>query len=590
VPATAERATGALLDRLRPVLLLVSVGLLLLVALSRPNAAAPDLAPRGWAPGPPLPLTLGPAAVTATLWTAYLVGAAAVALGLARPHATRPLPWLVPVGLGALALLGAPTGSADHVNYAAYGRILVSGGDPWVEPPQAWAGGADPVTSRVEEPWTTEPSVYGPFATALHGLAALVGDGNLRQTVWVWQVVVVLAWLGVRAALRAALGPEQDARVDVVWTTNPLVLSAGLLGAHVDTVATALAVAAVWAAVRWRGPAGAVAAGVLVALAGCTKFTYAVVAVGVLVAVWWRGGPLPGRARGGAAGRAARLRWTGAFLGAVVVVVVGLHLWAGPHVYDQLGAARRSISLASPWRLVLEALRSPLGEDGTRTLVAVLSAVLAVALAWALFRLSGPAPARAAANGHVPDTDPGTAGAPSAADRQVRGTDPVTFAADRQVRDTDPVTFAANRQVRDTDPVTFAANRQVRDADAAADAAGFAPVALWVTGVLAAAYALAAAYTLPWYDLLAWACLPAVVGPALDATLLARLTVMSMAYVPGRVLGMTPAVEALTLGARRHVAPWLLLALWAAVLTAAARPGWARRLAPRPRGSAPPPR
>lgn len=110
-----------------------------------------------------------------------------------------------------------------------------------------------------------------------------------------------------------------------------------------------------------------------------------------------------------------------------------------------------------------------------------------------------------------------------------------------------------------------------------------------MTAVLAGAYALAAPYSLPWYDLLAWACLPALVGPVVDGALLARLAVMSAAYVPGRVLGMTAGVEALTLGVRRHVAPWLLLAVWAVVITSAVRPGWARRPGPRPPASGPPP-
>ena len=69
--------------------------------------------------------------------------------------------------VGALALLTGPFGSADHTNYAAYGRIAAQGGDPYLVPPEAWAGGLDPVTSAVEPPWTETVSVYGPFATLL---------------------------------------------------------------------------------------------------------------------------------------------------------------------------------------------------------------------------------------------------------------------------------------------------------------------------------------------------------------------------------------------------------------------------------------
>lgn len=97
--------------------------------------------------------------------------------------------------------------------------------------------------------------------------------------------------------------------------------------------------------------------------------------------------------------------------------------------------------------------------------------------------------------------------------------------------------------------------------------AGWAATALWVLAGLQLAYVLAAPYSLPWYDALVWAALPAVVPGRVDLLALARLTVAAVAYVPGRVLGMTPGVEALTLGFRREVAPWLVLALWLALVS-----------------------
>ena len=137
----------------------------------------------------------------------------------------------------------------------------MQGGNPWVDAPITWAGGLDPVTSRVEAPWTTEPSVYGPFGTLLHGLSAWVGGGSLRQGVWVWQLLVVLSWLAVRALLRAALDTDLHGRVDVLWTLNPLVVGIGVLGAHIDTVAAALALAAVVVAALRPGWVGAALAG-----------------------------------------------------------------------------------------------------------------------------------------------------------------------------------------------------------------------------------------------------------------------------------------------------------------------------------------
>ena len=506
-----------------------ALGLLLLVGLSGPNAAQPDLSPRGWAPGSLLPLTLGPAAVTAALWSAYLLGGVAVFLGLrGRVGALRT--WLAPGILGLLALLVAPFGSADHVNYLAYGRILVGGGNPWVDAPIRWAGGLDPVTSRVEEPWTTEPSVYGPFGTLLHGLSAWVGGGSLRQGVWVWQLLVVLAWLAVRALLRSVLAPPLHGRVDVLWTLNPLVVGIGVLGAHIDVVATALAVAAVVVAARRPGAWGAALSGAVVALAGSTKFTYAVVGVGV-VAAWWVAGV---RSR-------ALARLVGSLAGGFVVVAGALHLWAGPHVYDQLLRSRQAVSLATPWRPLLEVGREVWGNGPTRALISAAAMLLAVLLAWCLLRLSRPWRDRL--------VDSGT--------------------------DADSVAWGKIDQLVDLAPVVTGRR--------------FAPVALWVTACLALAYSLAAPYSLPWYDLLVWAALPAVLPGLVDYVALVRLVALAVAYVPGRVLGMTPGVEELTLGVRRGVVPWVGLVLWAVVIVAGVRSGSSRRPAPRRAGTTPTP-
>ena len=488
--------------------------LLLLVGASRPNAATPDLSPSGWGPGTLVPITLGPGAVTGVLWTAYLVGGLAVLLGL-RAGVGALRTWALPVGLGALALLTAPFGSGDHLNYLAYGRILVGGGNPWVESPIDWAGGVDPVTSRVEDPWTTEPSVYGPFGALLHGLAALLGGDSLRQGVWVWQVLVVGAWLGVRWVLRRVLDPSAHGRVDVLWTLNPLVFGVGVLGAHIDLIAAALAVLAVAVVVARPGVVGAGLGGGVVALAGSTKFTYAVVGAGI-VAAWW----LVGLRGGGLVRRVVALG------GGFVLVAGVLHAWAGPHVYDQLMRSRQAVSLATPWRPLLEWGRDVWGNEQTRVAISLGAAVLAVLLAWCLLRLSRPA-AR-------PWRDLLADG----------GTDAVAPPSD-----------------------------------------AVAPVALWVTACLSLAFSLAAPYSLPWYDLLVWAALPALLPGLVDLVALVRLTALSIAYVPGRVLGMTPQVEELTLGVRREVVPWVGVALWVLVIVAGVRSGSALRRGPRRAGT-----
>ena len=92
------------------------------------------------------------------------------------------------------------------------------------------------------------------------------------------------------------------------------------------------------------------------------------------------------------------------------------------------------------------------------------------------------------------------------------------------------------------------------------------PDAVRAALALTVAWALVAPYALPWYDAMVWAPL-AVVGPSLlDVVLPLRLLVLACAYVPGRVVGLTPRVEAVTLGIRTYVAPVLVLTAVVAVV------------------------
>jgi hypothetical protein len=520
----ADRSLGAF----RPVALTLSFALLLLVAAAGPSAAKPGLGPRGWAPGD-LPISLSSAVVTTLLWTAYLLGGLAVALGLWRGSrqdrgwsglwrwaATdrvrwlRGHPWLLPLTLGALALLTAPIGSADHINYAAYGRISAQGGDPYLVPPITWAGGTDPVTSAVEPPWTMTPSVYGPFSTALQTLSSLVGQDNLRQTVWVWQLLIVGAWLTVRFLLRLAAADDlARRRIDLLWTANPIIFGVAVLGAHVDLIATALALAAVLLAARrpW-------AAGVLLGAAVSSKITYGIVGLAIL---WsWRSLP-----------RKLLVRHVTALAVLSLGVFASLHLWAGPHVFDQLLKSGKGVSLATALRPVVNLLSDVMPLDAARSVVSVVSVLAFILLAAALSRLARSHPTAQASPAAAPTPGP-----------------------------------------EHTQSVLRAAQTES---------------AITATFVLATAYALAAPYALPWYDVLTWATLPLLLATTLDAILLVRLTVMAMAYVPGRVVAMSPDVESLTLGFRKIVGPMAAWLVWLAIADAARR-GWSRV----PRASRPP--
>lgn len=483
---------------LRIPLLLLSFGMLLLVAGSKANAAKSPLGPALW-PGE-IPYYASARTVTILLFAAYFVGALAVLAGLSRPRiAPRHLGWVL--ALAALVLLTAPIGSGDHTNYAAYGRIAIQGGDPYVQSPEVWREGLDPITASVQPPWRDTPSIYGPFATALMAVSSWIGGDSLRITVSVWQVFIVGAWLAMRwLLLQLCEGERAQGRVEVLWTFNPLVFGPLVLGAHVDLIAAALAVAALL--MVHRSP---LVAGLFVGAAASTKVTYAVVALGI---VWaWRAAVLrhPAWRPDAARSRLDRLLgpWRTAgtrekvrdLVGGALLVIVPCYVVAGPHVFKQLGAAGGSFSFATPAAPIWHGLRHVLPEWAVGTVVFVLAAAAMILVAWLLHRVA----ARVRLGRRIPD--------------------------------------ATTRQ------------------------------AVVTTWALSTAYVLCAPYSLPWYDALVWALLPLLLEMAWDTVLVGRALFMILAYVPGRVLGLTPGVETFTLNFRINVAPWLtmcslLLLLW----------------------------
>ncbi len=477
-------------DRLGVALLVAGLGLLLLVGLLRPSVASPPLGPDGWAP-PALPWRPSGWLVTGLQTLGYVLGAAALLRQLRRPSPLR-LRWWHLAGLAGLVLLTAPFGTADHTNYAAYGRILVEGGDPWSVVPSAWRDGADPVVSLVQPPWQDTPNVYGPVATALLGVAAWVGGESMRQVVWVWQVVVVAAWLGTRALL-IRLGADGET-VDRWWTTNVLVLGAGVLGAHVDLVAVAPLALALLLGVRGRP----LLAGLAVGVALSVKITAGVVGV-ALVLAWVLAARAKGESLGGSV-RAALPRLA-RLTGGALLVAVPAHLAAGPHVFTQLREQTGGVSYAMPWRAVYTLADLALPEPVARAVATNAAAVGCVLLALLLWRLT---------DGLLPDDVPG--------------------------------------------------------------------LALRLLLVLTAAYALGAAYVLPWYELPLWLAVTVTVGQVaarrqqvppdvlrvarvLLGVLVLRALVLALAYVPGRVR-LPEDLETVTLGFRMVASPVATVAVW----------------------------
>ena len=86
-----------------------------------------------------------------------------------------------------------PLTSADVLMYAAYGRLMVLGWNPYdITPANIIRQEYDPVMRWVEAPWQDTPSVYGPIASFSQWLAATLerltrcrcADGGYKWLAW----------------------------------------------------------------------------------------------------------------------------------------------------------------------------------------------------------------------------------------------------------------------------------------------------------------------------------------------------------------------------------------------------------------------
>jgi hypothetical protein len=234
------------------------------------------------------------------LWAAALAGAGGVAAGLvaARRGWRPPVKMLVAGALAAAAVLAVlpPAGSTDTLDYAAYGRMVAIGHDPYVMTPQQLRLSGDPVGAAAPIPWETKHSLYGPLATIEQGTAAILGGTSAaRITFWlkVWNALAfALVVLALDRLLRA--DPAARVRAHMLWSLNPLLLWGLVAAGHVDTVAAAvgfLALALVSPALVGRGEAGGkpsvlagLAAGAMVGMAADIKITFVLFGLGIALA------------------------------------------------------------------------------------------------------------------------------------------------------------------------------------------------------------------------------------------------------------------------------------------------------------------
>ncbi|WP_157431760.1 polyprenol phosphomannose-dependent alpha 1,6 mannosyltransferase MptB [Actinomadura hibisca] len=366
-PGSAERAGSA--ERLgRAGLAAIAASLLsfLFTALLGPSAFEPFLAADPGLPPYSLNAEPSPYLVIGLVVLGVLAGTAGLGacfVAVRRGWTCRTRPLVVAGLLAAVAFVFMPPlGSTDHLNYAAYGRMVVLGHDPYETGASKVPG--DPVIGAAEE-WRDTPSVYGPLTTAGQALASWVGGDSVRLTVFVLSVLNVLAFALTALLLhRTARDDRARLRAALLWTANPLMIFHLVAGAHNDVLAVAPMVAAL--TVFRAGIGGALATGVLVGVGAAVKLPAALVG----------GGPAWNLLRA-TRGRDRALRL--AVLVGGAAVTAGLAFWAaGPHALDQVRNASGMISFATPWHLVDLVL--------PRSFVKVAWVLLMLALLWLLYR------------------------------------------------------------------------------------------------------------------------------------------------------------------------------------------------------------
>jgi hypothetical protein len=542
-----------------------SFALTFAVAVAGPSLLEPALPGAGGQP--PWSLAGHPSPYLMAVLTAAAVacGTAGLALTIAacrRGWAVTPAAVLVAGLVAATALaLVPPFGSADHLSYAAYGRMVTTGHNPYTTTPAALARLGDPVARAVQD-WRHSPSVYGSLATGLQALASWIGGTSARLTVFVLSLLNLAAFGGTALLLhRLTRGNRaRQLRAALLWAANPLLLQVLMAGAHVDSQAVVFVIAAAvsfcmifkgygsggrgpvatadaagaggpgaaqTAAAPRRngsvpsvpdpGPAGIPGAagglarpllggagvGVLIGLGFAVKLTMALAGLGLALACLL-------------AYRSSRARpvltvLAGLGAGFAVTAAAAIAVW-GPSSLDPALNAGSYMSIGSPWRAVRSALHPLTGEGIAEDVVKTAAVLVGIGLFVLLVRafLRPPAPG--------PDGSSGLPVVPLLPERSAEqgGTGPAALA-------------------------------------------GVGGLGWALVLAVAVAWLFAWPYVLPWYDSLGWALLAAAPWSRLDWLLLARTTALAVGYLPARGVALPAGLGWLETVVRTALTPAALL-------------------------------
>jgi hypothetical protein len=272
---------------------------------------------------------------------------------------------LVSAAVVAVMVSLTPVGSSDVGSYVAYGRITAQGGNPYTTSPLAWFGPHSPYFQVVGSMWKGTPSVYGPFATAIQALAALVGGPHVAFTVWAWMILNGAVFLGVGWLLLRTSG--DPVRATLFWTANPVLLQQLVSGGHLDTFVAAGAVCAILVTRRMASAWGDVLAGLMIGFACGIKIYAVLIGLGLAWPLLLRGEWL----------RTARIAAV-----SLATLAAGYSAY-GLDALKPLFSGLRLVTLPSPWRL-FELSGQALGVSDTvlTTIITSLWPVALLVVAW----------------------------------------------------------------------------------------------------------------------------------------------------------------------------------------------------------------
>jgi hypothetical protein len=350
-----------------------SVATMAAVGIAGPSAAVPGFPPSS--PWPPwfVHARWSPTLVSVALWAAALLGAAGLGAGLlVARRGWRPRPGLLIAASCAAAVVLTvvpPVGSTDMLDYAAYGRIAELGHSPYAMKPLQLRKAGDPVGAVAPHTWDTEPSVYGPLATATEWAAAELSGGSAARIVFWLKAWNAIAFLAIVLALDRLLrsDPARRTRAHLLWSVNPLMLLAVDAGGHVDGISAALAVLAIAVLCpggSWRpGPRRGLLAGLLLGAAAAVKAPLLLAAGGL-----------------GWAARRSPATLAALGLGMLAVLIPGYLLAGRAAIAAVAGRASGRPSLYDPWQLLTRAIGTHVPSSRLDLLAALAAVILAVIL------------------------------------------------------------------------------------------------------------------------------------------------------------------------------------------------------------------